>query len=90
MSGHAFKVGCNPRLCAVCGRGPGEPVHLLNLFGEDAERQLAMYEHEIATAQAEELTEQMRRPIADISTRAGRMERESPLFFGTGNNPLLF
>lgn len=41
-------------------------------------------------AQAEELTAEMRRPLADVSRMAGRMERESPLFHGTGSNPTLF
>ena len=90
MSGHAFKVGYTPRLCAVCGRGPGEPVHLLDLFGAEAEKQVAMYEHEIATATAEALSEEFKRPLGDVSRKAGEIERESPLFFGSGVNPSLF
>lgn len=41
-------------------------------------------------AQAEELTAELRRPLGDISGKAGRMEREAPLFFGSGENPTLF
>lgn len=43
-----------------------------------------------ALAQADELTAEIRRPLADISSDAGEMERRSPLFFGTGANPSLF
>ena len=38
----------------------------------------------------DELTARMREPARDISTDAGRMEREAPLFFGKGDNPILF
>ena len=44
----------------------------------------------LAAAQAEELTAELRRPLNDISAKAGRMERESPLFYGTGDNPTLW
>jgi hypothetical protein len=36
------------------------------------------------------MTEMMRTRKADISQAAGRMERESPLFMGKGDNPCLF
>jgi hypothetical protein len=32
----------------------------------------------------------MRQPRASISAKAGKMERYAPLFFGTGDNPILF
>ena len=41
-------------------------------------------------AQAEALTAAMLTPRASISTKAGKMERHAPLFFGTGDNPTLF
>ncbi len=44
----------------------------------------------LAAQTAEELTAEMRKPLADISRKAGRMERDAPLFFGTGENPSLF
>jgi hypothetical protein len=44
----------------------------------------------LAASTAEELTAELRRPLADISGKAGRMERDAPLFFGTGDNPTLF
>lgn len=53
--------------------------------GSDAERVVAM-----AAAEGEALTAALRSPGRDVSARAGEMERESPLFFGTGDNPLLF
>ena len=40
--------------------------------------------------QAEEMTAKLLEPLGDINSRTGKMERESPLFFGTGNNPSLF
>jgi hypothetical protein len=43
-----------------------------------------------ALSLADELTARLREPGRDISARSGRMERESPLFFGTGDNPGLF
>lgn len=39
--------------------------------------------------QGEELSAMMRRPLKDVSARAGEIERESPLFFGTVH-PTLF
>lgn len=44
----------------------------------------------LAEAQREEMERTMRSPLANLSAAAGEMERESPLFFGTGNNPTLF
>lgn len=41
-------------------------------------------------AEGQELTAELLKPKADISSKAGRLERESPLFFGTGENPGLF
>jgi hypothetical protein len=43
-----------------------------------------------AMMQRLELEEKMRRPIADVSRMVGEIERNSPLFFGTGDNPGLF
>jgi hypothetical protein len=37
-----------------------------------------------------ELEERMRTVKADISEKAGEMERNSPLFHGKGSNPTLF
>ena len=42
-----------------------------------------------AEQQGKDLTEAMLRTV-DISGKSGKMEREAPLFFGTGENPLLF
>lgn len=43
-----------------------------------------------AVAEGEELTAAMRQLKRDISSMAGRIEREAPLFFGVGENPTLF
>jgi hypothetical protein len=37
-----------------------------------------------------ELEERMRTVKTDISAKAGEMERNAPLFFGSGDNPALF
>ena len=55
----------------------------LEMCDEDREKALGI-------AQADELTARLRSTRGDISGKAGRMERESPLFFGTGDNPLLW
>jgi len=55
----------------------------LETCDEDREKALGI-------AQADELTARLRSTRGDISGKAGRMERESPLFFGTGANPLLW
>lgn len=67
---------------------PIHPEDSLSLPGcetADDEREKAL-----AIAQAEEMTAELLKPLGDVSTKAGRMERESPLFFGTGDNPTLF
>ena len=43
-----------------------------------------------ALSLAEDLTARLRSPGRDISERAGEMERRSPLFIGTGENPCLW
>jgi hypothetical protein len=42
-----------------------------------------------AAMQAEELTAEMLKPLADINHRSGSMENDSPLFFGQVH-PTLF
>lgn len=51
----------------------------------DAERQDAL-----AAAQREEMERRMRAPLGNVSSASGEMERNAPLFFGTGDNPTLF
>jgi len=89
---HAFvPVHFNGTIMLRCDRCAGfasDPLHTLTLAGmetADADREAARQ-----LAQAEELTAAMRQPRASISAKAGRMEREAPLFFGTGDNPILF
>jgi hypothetical protein len=43
-----------------------------------------------ALSMREEMETRLRSTRGDISAKAGRMERESPLFFGTGDSPLLW
>jgi hypothetical protein len=52
----------------------------------------AVEEQEQAAAEysGEELSAKLLEPKADISAKAGKMERDAPLFYGTGSNPTLF
>ena len=52
----------------------------------------AVIAQELAAAEqaGQELTALMQQPKADISAKAGDLERNAPLFFGTGDNPSLF
>jgi hypothetical protein len=51
--------------------------------GEDRKQARAEFE-------GEELTAELLKPGKDISAKAGRIERDSPLFWGKGENPSLF
>lgn len=83
---HPFERSISPEHCAVCGNGPGHSLHLGDLFeGTDEERQ-----NRRAEVQREEIEARLRSVRGDISALAGQMEREAPLFFGTGSNPTLF
>lgn len=64
---------------------PEDSLSFSGMEGADRERMEALQ-----LAQAEELTAELRRPLADISEATGKMERDAPLFFGTGSNPGLF
>jgi hypothetical protein len=44
----------------------------------------------LAVSEGESLSARLREPGGDVSAIAGRMERDSPLFFGKGDNPGLF
>ena len=83
---HAFEMSISPQYCAKCGKGSGATIHLGDLFeGTDEEREKAQ-----AQAQREEMETRLRSIKGDISADAGEMERRSPLFYGTGANPVLF
>jgi hypothetical protein len=55
----------------------------LETCDEDREKALVL-------SMREEMETRLRSTRGDISSKAGRMERESPLFYGTGANPLLW
>lgn len=68
---------------------PDCPTHgtgTLPGMAEDVDRQA----ESAAELSGEELTAKLREPLADISKRTGKLEKDSPLFFGTGENPGLF
>jgi hypothetical protein len=83
---HAFKPSKKHKQCETCGGWSDADYHNLELFTDaDKLRQVAR-----DAKQAEELTAKMRTPLKDINIATGILERESPLFFGTGSNPALF
>lgn len=89
MEPHAYRRPARgEQSCEVCGSLPGAEVHLLALPGmEEAERER---EEARCIMQRMELEERMRTVKADVSEKVGEMERNSPLFHGTGSNPTLF
>lgn len=83
---HAFRPRPKGKQCAICGGWADASYHNLELFSDaDREREAARQDQETA-----EMTARMRQPLKDVSCAAGLMERESPLFLGTGTNPTLF
>lgn len=91
MDGHAFKPGRRTRRwigCAVCGQPIGAVVHVLAFAGMEAADREA--EEVRQQAEAAELTATLIEPRPSIDGKVGKMERESPLFYGTGKNPTLF
>ena len=87
MTPHAFRPHPKkPLWCAVCQNWSGAPWHSLELLsGTDNERTAAL-----ELAAAARMTGRLHSVKEDISQAAGEMERESPLFRGTGANPCLF
>ena len=76
-----------PDVCSTCLRSITHPNHQTSI----ACAQMTDEQRQEQDARAgEELTAEIRQPLKDISRAAGNMEREAPLFFGTGDNPLLF
>ena len=51
---------------------------------------VSLQQEAAAVYTAEELTKRLLEPGQSISKRAGEMERNAPLFHGTGDNPSLF
>jgi len=74
--------------CTLCGLPPESALHTYTLPGFEAVTELRADAAAIQTG--EELTAAMREPLKDVSRMAGRIERDSPLFFGLGDNPTLF
>lgn len=73
---------CSNRVTPIA---PADSLTFAGMESTDQDRAAAL-----GVAQAKELSAIMRTPKADISAKAGRMERDSPLFFGTGDAPTLF
>lgn len=83
---HPFERSISPEHCHLCGQRPGAPIHLGDLFeGTDEER-----ENRRAEVQREEMEARLGSVRGDISAASGEMERNSPLFYGSGSNPVLF
>jgi DnaJ-class molecular chaperone len=80
------------RPCKTCeGNGKVTPMDNHPTLPLDGIGQLFEEREEAKRTQTrEELEDAMRKPIANISSSAGEIERNSPLFYGTGDNPTLF
>jgi hypothetical protein len=89
MQSHTYRRPAKDgQSCEVCRALPGAVVHMLALPSmEEADRER---EEARGLMQRMELEERMRTVKADISAKAGEMERNSPLFHGAGSNPTLF
>jgi hypothetical protein len=89
MDGHKFKpMQYDRQHCQVCKMTDWHTNHVATLPGMEGSDQ--QREEAWQLQQAEELTARLRSPGRDISARSGDMERNSPLFIGTGDNPVLF
>ena len=91
---HAFApvmfAGIECDRCDLCALYKKNPVHLQSETLPGMESAPAERETAKGLAQTAELSAELLRPLGNVSKKAGRMEREAPLFFGTGENPLLF
>ena len=91
----------DPRLSVECRRcAVGVPIAVASRTGGYCEAcqptlpgmasDVAAQDASAAEVSGAELADQMRQLGRSISADAGEMERKSPLFFGTGDNPGLF
>lgn len=75
-----------PGNCVKCEAGAVFLKEEVELFpGTTEARASAM-----AQSEGDALSAKLREPVGDVSAMAGRMERDSPLFFGKGDSPTLF
>jgi hypothetical protein len=91
VEGHAFKPGRNTgrRIrCSVCGQPVGAVVHVRALPGIEAAASKG--EEARLSAEAAELRARLLEPRPSIDEKVGKMDRESPLFDGTGDDPKLW
>ena len=90
MTDHAFRRadGKLNLPCEECGQLGGAAIHLMPLPGLEDVHQTR--EQAKAEQTGEELTAILRTRGKDVSRLAGDMERDAPLFHGTGDNPTLF
>jgi hypothetical protein len=87
MQGHRSQRGRHGLTCEVCHRLRGSAVHVLALAGMVADCE---GEEARQRAKAAELTARLIELRASIDGKVGELERESPLFYGTGENPTLW
>jgi hypothetical protein len=87
-----FAASGRPKRCKGCGKGSGfirpfsEASYVLaGMEGTDKERAVV---REIV--EGERLSATLRSAGRDVSAKSGEMERNSPLFYGMGDNPTLF
>ena len=83
---HTFTPGKRGKNCTICGGWEDHSCHSMELWSDvDHQREQVRL-----AEQAEGMSQKMRTPLNDISNATGILERESPLFYGTGSNPVLF
>ena len=80
-------MGHRPGLCDICNEPEGHPVHVYTLAGMEGSDQ--QREEARQLQQAEELTARLIEARPSIDAKAGEMEANSPLFYGT-IHPTLF
>ena len=88
--GHTMVALWRPKGCDACGSGAMwlESEAEVSLPGCEKVARERAEAH--GAAQAAAMSERLRSARGDVSAKAGRLERESPLFFGQGENPTLF
>ena len=83
---HPFVTARKSNRCLSCGGWADASCHSAELWTDTDKERIAARQ----LAEAGELSAEIRRPLKDVSRATGIMERESPLFIGTGDNPVLF
>lgn len=79
-----------PKKCGACGAGEVFMQNTAEVALPGMERAALERLAAFAESEAAKLSAKMREPLGSVSRSAGKMERDAPLFHGTGENPGLF